>query len=138
MAKAVDRPAVPVDGQVAVAADLQAAGIVGRTTIAEPARLQHLRDHLPSAGPRGPEIFHPFAKIGGRRSHPAGAFDGRSRRPQFETAAGIASRDCPRGCGLGIADPRLAHAERAKGERSEGNTPELQSLMRLTYALFCL
>src|SRR3546814_12496281 len=47
MAKAVDRPAVPGDGQVAVAADRQAAGIVGRTTIAEPARLQHLRDHQP-------------------------------------------------------------------------------------------
>src|SRR3546814_2511607 len=37
---------------------------------------------------------------------------------------------------LGVASP--ADAEEAIGERSEEHTSELQSLMRISYAVFCL
>src|SRR3546814_7474194 len=39
-----------------------------------------------------------------------------------------------RGCGFGIDDP----LDRRKHARSEEHTSELQSLMRISYAVFCL
>src|SRR3546814_8928779 len=66
---------------------------------------------------------------------------GRARvRPVTKNAIGATFvtfapyRDSVRQCGLG-ADGRLCHARR---NRSEEHTSELQSLMRISYAVFCL
>src|SRR3546814_7994633 len=42
------------------------------------------------------------------------------------------------GCGRGEAPPSHRQARRAGGSRSEEHTSELQSLMRISYAVFCL
>src|SRR3546814_9161392 len=45
----------------------------------------------------------------------------------------------PGACNLMTAGRGIVHSERTpQGERSEEHTSELQSLMRITYAVFCL
>src|SRR3546814_3214523 len=41
-------------------------------------------------------------------------------------------------CGSSCPNRRSAHLRRATGRRSEEHTSELQSLMRISYAVFCL
>src|SRR3546814_2794082 len=40
--------------------------------------------------------------------------------------------------GFDVSDPRVEALVRRAGERSEEHTSELQSLMRISYAVFCL
>src|SRR3546814_5805900 len=52
-------------------------------------------------------------------------------------ATGSAFAQCPAGS-LAQLDLAVAAAQAAFGERSEEHTSELQSLMRISYAVFCL
>src|SRR3546814_4506097 len=47
-------------------------------------------------------------------------------------------RDAGAAAGVGEADGGAVHAVRPAGARSEEHTSELQSLMRISYAVFCL
>src|SRR3546814_1919961 len=56
---------------------------------------------------------------------------------------GGGARGAPRRCGLAAVDLRaaaafLTHRNHRHGRRSEEHTSELQSLMRISYAVFCL
>src|SRR3546814_10743080 len=56
---------------------------------------------------------------------------------------GTTGREAGRGaiCGGSLGEPGAAlegTSRRARGERSEEHTSELQSLMRISYAVFCL
>src|SRR3546814_3089324 len=70
---------------------------------------------------------------------------GRDHRAQFDPAGGLhqpgnrARRGAGRRGGGRLRGARQTHrADRACGDRSEEHTSELQSLMRLSYAVFCL
>src|SRR3546814_10564993 len=82
------------------------------------------------------------AAPGGRR-HLSGARAGRHRCDGVLDAGDRPRRRLPSG-GEVLLPPRLAPAVRAPrvhvqhGERSEEHTSELQSLMRNSYAVFCL
>src|SRR3546814_17492146 len=70
-----------------------------------------------------------------RQSRPRAA-SGQQDGPQQARARGLASRRTPWTPGTGpwcIRQPRIRNAE-----RSEEHTSELQSLMRISYAVFCL
>src|SRR3546814_1084168 len=65
----------------------------------------------------------------------------------FELRLGERAVDCQRGASLDVAGWKVFHviradrvASRCKGhaQRSEEHTSELQSLMRISYAVFCL
>src|SRR3546814_14226052 len=64
------------------------------------------------------------------RGHPALAAALQPRRHAILDARGAQH--------VGVAEARQAGALGVLGERSEENTSELQSLMRISYAVFCL
>src|SRR3546814_13355635 len=76
-------------------------------------------------------------------------FRSRTRRPGSAGARGVQQgRDDPRGqrrvagvrnqCNSCTGWPEKNHAEALQQQRSEEHTSELQSLMRISYAVFCL
>src|SRR3546814_7275185 len=73
-----------------------------------------------------------------RRRHPfqARARAGRNRRPTVHVAAGAACRVVRRQFLPLVSEP--LHDPRHQLSRSEEHTSELQSLMRISYAVFCL
>src|SRR3546814_7827291 len=81
-------------------------------------RSQACADHRSGAGPARPVRADNSARCEGRRSAPD-----RPQRPPSPRKAGVGVRYIP--C-------------RAGRERSEEHTSELQSLMRISYAVFCL
>src|SRR3546814_3332008 len=66
----------------------------------------------------------------------------RGARPRHDPRAGPAPRgagtEVARRQGLGVAEGARHGPARGAAERSEEHTSELQSLMRISYAVFCL
>src|SRR3546814_6831864 len=88
-----------------------------------------------------------LTRINPRREHPSDAFHGTGdeaawmsagaiarARVDHDHAAFICKHEVDRGTDIGI---RLARRQPGR-ERSEEHTSELQSLMRISYAVFCL
>src|SRR3546814_9943129 len=66
-----------------------------------------------------------------------------SDRRKYHVVAGLrdhhAGRDWPADLGMGVfTQPRTRTTGAGQGPRSEEHTSELQSLMRISYAVFCL
>src|SRR3546814_1793103 len=76
----------------------------------------------------------------GRRDAARGAFryGGRGERAACHCGPGRAARLCAVAAAAGVAVGGSSHALRRGGARSEEHTSELQSLMRISYAVFCL
>src|SRR3546814_5958200 len=74
-------------------------------------------------------------RLSGRR--PRGRADGVGHDHLADQGAGAQARAQGTGIGLSLA-AGLGGAGRDPGRRSEEHTSELQSLMRLSYAVFCL
>src|SRR3546814_5917917 len=74
------------------------------------------------------------------RDHgPCDLWSRRSARPHFAGACGQGVHACDRGCGLAAGRRRRSvHLPARRFLRSEEHTSELQSLMRISYAVFCL
>src|SRR3546814_6017743 len=83
---------------------------------------------------------HPFARprqVGGRSQNRRGARRQRGLRGARTVHADPVERLPLRGRGTGHQHPSLLPARLHRG-RSEEHTSELQSLMRISYAVFCL
>src|SRR3546814_1424314 len=65
-------------------------------------------------------------------------FDKRAKRSRREIVDAEGDRRRVRGAGLAAGPDRDDHRVREGRERSEEHTSELQSLMRISYAVFCL
>src|SRR3546814_5255057 len=80
-------------------------------------------------------------RAGAARADRAGAWRRRcARRGRDDaelSALGFRSRDPRRAVDVAVADA-LAPRRRGAADRSEEHTSELQSLMRISYAVFCL
>src|SRR3546814_4881234 len=73
-------------------------------------------------------------------AHAVAGLDDRQARARHRFRRGIEDRGAARGAALApVADGRqLEDAGLDEGVRSEEHTSELQSLMRISYAVFCL
>src|SRR3546814_1513798 len=67
----------------------------------------------------------------------SGVADADRRGPHAQHVGAVADQPAPTRVGRGEV-PRFDFAAPAAGERSEEHTSELQSLMRISYAVFCL
>src|SRR3546814_3036217 len=76
------------------------------------------------------------SQINGREANEIILLNSHDGTSSYQMLAGMFRFVCQNGlvCGDTVADVRVPH----KGDRSEEHTSELQSLMRISYAVFCL
>src|SRR3546814_5576818 len=80
------------------------------------------------------------AAAGGQRLQDLGQLDEAEHVGELEHAVLVVERlrEMDHRAGLVVDAQRLAHLLDRRGARSEEHTSELQSLMRISYAVFCL
>src|SRR3546814_9467995 len=86
--------------------------------------------HVDDRAPRGGQVRRGGLGEEERRARVAGEQDVPLRRRHRAQRRGAEAR--------GVVDQRVEAAEAADGLRSEEHTSELPSLMRISYAVFCL